>query len=155
MSLLRQWIETTYPTVAPRILPPQWRRSKRKTPTRLLTVLTPDFQGNTDAVDGLVAAGITVFAQNVETVERLTHTVRDPKAGYTQTLQILNYCKQAHPQILTKTSLMLGLGETEDEILACMQDIRNHGVDILTLGQYLRPTKQHLPVARYVTPRRI
>lgn len=125
---------------------------KMTSPETDVEVLTPDFDGNTAAVDLLVKAGITVFAQNVETVERLTHVVRDPKAGYQQTLSLLQYCKQAHPNILTKTSLMLGFGETEAEVLQCMQDIRDHGVDILTLGQYLRPTRNHLPVVRYIPP---
>lgn len=125
---------------------------KAACPETDVEVLTPDFDGNTAAVDLLVKAGITVFAQNVETVDRLTHVVRDPKAGYQQTLDLLHYCKQAHPKILTKTSLMLGFGETEAEVLECMQDIRSHGVDILTLGQYLRPTRNHLPVVRYIPP---
>lgn len=117
-----------------------------------IEVLTPDFHGDTDAIDLLVGAGINVFAQNLETVARLTHKVRDPKAGYQQTLDLLNYCKITHPQVLTKTSLMLGLGETEEEIVNCLQDLRAHHVDIVTLGQYLRPTKNHLPVARYIPP---
>lgn len=125
---------------------------KAASPETAVEVLTPDFNGNTTAVDMLVDAGIDVFAQNVETVERLTHVVRDPKAGYQQTLDLLNYCKQAHPKVLTKSSLMLGLGETSDEIIECMQDIRHNNVDILTLGQYLRPTRNHLPVDRYVSP---
>jgi lipoic acid synthetase len=125
---------------------------KAKTPQTAIEVLTPDFQGETSAVDTLVAAGITVFAQNVETVKRLTHFVRDPKAGYEQTLNLLKYCKTTHPHILTKTSLMLGLGETEAELLECLQDLRDHRVDIVTLGQYLRPTLNHLPIDRYVTP---
>lgn len=115
-------------------------------------VLTPDFQGDTSAVDILVNAKIDVFAQNVETVERLTHTVRDPKAGYQQTLDLLEYCKKTYPHVLTKTSLMLGLGETDDEIFQTLKEMREHGVDIVTLGQYLRPTLNHLPVARYVSP---
>jgi lipoic acid synthetase len=125
---------------------------KNSNPETAVEVLTPDFNGETSAVDLLVAAGIDVFAQNVETVERLTHVVRDRKAGYQQTLDLLQYCKKTFPKVLTKTSLMLGLGETSEEIVECMQAIRDHGVDILTLGQYLRPTKNHLPVKRYVTP---
>lgn len=125
---------------------------KQESPETAVEVLTPDFNGETSAVDLLVQAGIDVFAQNVETVERLTHPVRDHKAGYQQTLDLLKYSKQQHPKILTKTSLMLGLGETPEEIIECMQDIRDHNVDILTLGQYLRPTKNHLPVDRYVPP---
>ena len=125
---------------------------KKENPQTAVEVLTPDFQGNTTAVDLLVAAGIDVFAQNVETVERLTHTVRDPKAGYQQTLDLLKYSKKKYPNVLTKTSLMLGLGETAAEIIACLKDLRTHNVDIVTLGQYLRPTKNHLPVVRYLPP---
>ena len=85
-----------------------------------------------------------MFAQNVETVRRLTHPVRDPRAGYEQTLQVLAHAKRFRPDVLTKTSLMLGLGETDEEIAATMDDIRAAGVDMLTLGQYLRPTANHL-----------
>ena len=125
---------------------------KQLTPQTKVEVLTPDFRGQHTAVDQLVAAGIDVFAQNIETVERLTHVVRDPKAGYQQTLDMLAYAKQAFPTVYTKTSIMLGLGETEQEVLQCMQDCRDHGVDIITLGQYLRPTAHHLPIQRYVPP---
>jgi len=93
-----------------------------------------------------------VFAQNVETVERLTHPVRDPRAGYWKTISLLKYSKLAKPGVITKTSLMLGLGETEEEVLQTMDDLRSVGVDVLTLGQYLRPTVNHLPVIEYVTP---
>ena len=125
---------------------------KRLSPKTKVEVLTPDFRGETSAIHVLVEAGIDVFAQNIETVERLTYEVRDPKAGYQQTLNMLKYSKDTFPSIYTKTSLMLGLGEEREEILKCMQDCRDHGVDILTLGQYLRPTRHHLPIVRYVTP---
>jgi len=103
-------------------------------------------------VETVVDSGLEVFAQNVETVERLTHPVRDPRAGYRQTLDVLAHAKRHRPQVLTKSSLMLGLGETDQEIAACMDDLRAAGVDILTLGQYLRPTVNHLPVQCFVTP---
>jgi len=93
-----------------------------------------------------------VFAQNIETVRRLTHPVRDPRAGYGQTLSVLEHAKRHRPDVLTKSSLMLGLGETDDEIAATLEDLRAAGVDVVTLGQYLRPTLQHLPVERYVSP---
>ena len=125
---------------------------KIQNPQTAVEVLTPDFQGNTNAIDLLVDAGIDVFAQNLETVARLTHQVRDRKAGYQQTLDLLKYCKTTHPKLLTKTSLMLGLGETPEEVVSCLQDIRAQQVDIVTLGQYLRPTKNHLPVVRYIPP---
>jgi len=92
------------------------------------------------------------FAQNIETVLRLTHPVRDPRAGYQQTLQVLQIAKERRPAVLTKSSLMLGLGESEAEIDATLADLRAAGVDIVTLGQYLRPTLNHLPVQRFVTP---
>jgi lipoic acid synthetase len=85
-------------------------------------------------------------------VRRLTHPVRDPRAGYEQTIAVLAHAKQHRPGVLTKTSLMLGLGETDAEILATLDDLRAAGVDILTLGQYLRPTVNHLAVERFVTP---
>lgn len=128
------------------------RAIKQVSPKTKVEALTPDFDGDTTAVDKLIASGLDVFAQNVETVERLTHVVRDPRAGYWQTIDLLRYAKQAAPQMMTKTSLMLGLGETEEELLKCMDDLRAANVDILTLGQYLQPTKNHLPVLEYVTP---
>jgi lipoic acid synthetase len=93
-----------------------------------------------------------VFAQNLETVRRLTHPVRDPRAGYEQTLAVLAAAKRHRPEVLTKSSLMLGLGETDAEIAATLDDLRAAQVDILTLGQYLRPTLNHLAVERFVTP---
>jgi lipoic acid synthetase len=114
--------------------------------------LTPDFQGVLADVETVVDSGIEVFAQNVETVERLTHPVRDPRAGYRQTLDVLAHAKRHRPGLLTKTSLMLGLGETTSELHRTMDELREIGCDILTLGQYLRPTAHHLPVERFVTP---
>lgn len=125
---------------------------KERTPKTKVEALTPDFQGDQKAIAVLLDSGVDVFAQNVETVERLTHPVRDNRAGYQQTLDVLAFAKHYRPDVLTKTSLMLGLGETDEEILQTMRDIRAHQVDILTLGQYLQPTANHLPVARYVTP---
>lgn len=128
------------------------RAIKLRCPNTKIEALTPDFQGDQQAIAVLLDSGIDVFAQNVETVERLTHPVRDNRAGYWQTLNVLAFAKKYQPNILTKTSLMLGLGETDEEIIATMDDLRSQQVDILTLGQYLQPTKNHLPVVRYVTP---
>ena len=128
------------------------RAIKEMSPQTAVEALTPDFQGVFSDVETVVDSGLEVFAQNVETVRRLTHPVRDPRAGYEQTLQVLAHAKRHRPEVLTKTSLMLGLGETDDEILEAMDDMRRHQVDILTLGQYLRPTPHHLPIARFVTP---
>jgi len=125
---------------------------KTRTPEVAVEALTPDFDAVMSDVEKVVDSGLDVFAQNVETVKRLTHRVRDPRAGYEKTLSVLAHAKQHRPDVLTKTSLMLGLGETEEEILETMDDLRAIGVDILTLGQYLRPTPNHLPVERYVTP---
>jgi lipoic acid synthetase len=128
------------------------RAIKRASPRTAVEALTPDFQGVEADVETVVASGIEVFAQNVETVERLTHPVRDPRAGYRQTLDVLAHAKKFRPDVLAKTSLMLGLGESDGEVLETMDDLRAVGCDILTLGQYLRPTPNHLPVERYVTP---
>ena len=128
------------------------RAIKARCPGIKVEALTPDFSGREDAIATVVASGVDVFAQNLETVERLTHVVRDPRAGYGQTLDVLGIAKRIRPDMLTKTSLMLGLGETETEVVQAMDDLRAAGVDILTFGQYLRPTKNHLPVVRYITP---
>ncbi len=126
--------------------------TKALNPETAVEALTPDFLGEKSSVNRLLDSGVDVFAQNVETVERLTHPVRDPRAGYQQTLDVLAHGKAYRPDVITKTSLMLGLGEREDELKACMDDLRSHSVDVLTLGQYLQPTRNHLPVERYVTP---
>jgi lipoic acid synthetase len=128
------------------------RAIKRRTPQVAVEALTPDFQGVMKDVETVMDSGLDVFAQNVETVKRLTHPVRDPRAGYQQTIDVLAHAKKYKPAVLTKTSLMLGLGETDEEIAQCMDDLRAANVDLLTLGQYLRPTMHHLPVQRFVTP---
>jgi len=128
------------------------REIKRLCPDTAVEALTPDFQGVLADVETVVDSGLEVFAQNVETVRRLTHPVRDPRASYEQTLAVLAHAKRHRPGVLTKTSLMLGLGETDAEILETLDDLRAVGVDLLTLGQYLRPTVNHLPVARFVAP---
>jgi len=127
------------------------REVKRLNPNTGVEALTPDFLGLESAIDTLLDSGLDVFAQNVETVQRLTHPVRDPRAGYRQTLDVLAYAAR-NSNVITKTSLMLGLGETDDELLECRDDLRKASVDVLTLGQYLQPTKNHLPVERFVTP---
>jgi len=128
------------------------KQIKKQNPNTAVEALTPDFNGVTEHVELVVDSGLEVFAQNVETVRRLTHPVRDPRAGYQQTIAVLAHAKKHRASVLTKTSLMLGLGERDNEILATMDDLRAANVDILTLGQYLRPTPNHLPVERYVTP---
>ncbi|MDE0037694.1 MAG: lipoyl synthase [Gammaproteobacteria bacterium] len=126
------------------------RAIKARCPETTVEALTPDFQGDAAAVDVVVDSGVDVFAQNLETVQRLTHVARDPRAGYQQTLDVLAHA--ASRGVVTKSSLMLGLGETDAEIRQAMADLRRHGVDLLTLGQYLQPTRNHLRVARWVHP---
>jgi len=128
------------------------RAIKRRNPKTAVEALTPDFQGVLRDVYTVLDSGLDVFAQNVETVHRLTHPVRDPRAGYEQTVGVLRQAKAYRPSVLTKTSLMLGLGETDAEIHQTMRDLRAAAVDILTLGQYLRPTQNHLNIERFVTP---
>ncbi|MFZ9035830.1 MAG: lipoyl synthase [Francisellaceae bacterium] len=125
---------------------------KRLVPGIKVEALTPDFAGDRSAVDKLLATNVDVLAQNIETVERLTHDVRDKRAGYWQTIEFLRYVKQQRPGVLTKSSLMLGLGETKEEVLKTMDDLKGAGVDILTLGQYMQPTRHHLAVSRFVSP---
>ncbi len=120
-------------------------------PTTTIEALTPDFSGDFNAVDTVTSAPLSVFAQNLETVRSLTSLVRDPRAGYEQTLKVLAHAK-SNKKLFTKSSLMLGLGETDDEFTEAMEDLLEHQVDFLTLGQYLRPTQNHLPVARWVHP---
>lgn len=124
----------------------------KKIPKLLVEALTPDFSGDQEAVRTIGRARPDVFANNVETVRRLTPTVRDRRAGYDQTLEVLAQIRREFPEIFTKSSIMLGLGETVAETLETMRDLREVGVDILTLGQYLRPSARHLPVAAWVTP---
>ncbi|MDC0141814.1 lipoyl synthase [Gammaproteobacteria bacterium] len=125
---------------------------KEKAPQVLVEALVPDFLGNKLSIETLLNSQLEVFAQNLETVKRLTKRVRDPRAGYDQTLDVLSYAKEYSPSVITKSSLMLGLGETEQEITSSFLDLRNAGVDVLTLGQYMRPTINHLPVEKWYSP---
>ncbi|CAL9229639.1 unnamed protein product [Arabidopsis halleri] len=125
---------------------------KRHKPDIMIECLTSDFRGDLEAVDTLVHSGLDVFAHNVETVKRLQRLVRDPRAGYEQSMSVLKHAKISKPGMITKTSIMLGLGETDEELKEAMADLRAIDVDILTLGQYLQPTPLHLTVKEYVTP---
>jgi lipoic acid synthetase len=129
-------------------------RRLKAIPALLVEVLTPDFQGDAEAVRTVCRAGPDVFANNVETVRRLTPAVRDARAGYDQTLRVLALARREFPAVVTKSSIMVGLGETEAEVIETMRDLRGAGVEILTLGQYLRPSAWHLPVVEWVTPQR-
>ena len=125
------------------------RAVKRRSPEMVLEVLTGDFKGDTGAVDTVLASAPDVFAHNLETVPRLSRQVR-VQASYARSYAVLAHAKRQGA--ITKTGLMLGLGEDLDEVRQVLRETRDIGVDILTLGQYLRPSRQHLPVARYVTP---
>ena len=125
---------------------------KRKKPELLVEVLASDFQGMLESVETLALSGLDVYAHNMETVERLQKFVRDPRAGYHQSLSTLRHAKEVNSDLYTKTSIMLGLGETEEEIMQTMKDLRAADVDVVTFGQYLRPTEHHLAVVEYVTP---
>ena len=125
---------------------------KELNPDTAVEALTPDFKGQSSSIETIVNCGLEVFAQNIETVERLTHQVRDIRAGYQQTLDVLAESKRINPMVLTKTSIILGLGETDKEIEQTMDELIDNKVDILTIGQYLRPTMNHHPIERWVTP---
>jgi lipoic acid synthetase len=127
------------------------RQLKRRDPALGVEVLIPDFQGNWDALAAVMDAGPDILNHNLESVPRLYTRVR-PKAIYTQSLELLRRAKELAPRIPTKSGLMAGLGETRDELLSVFADLRANNVDVLTVGQYLRPTLRHLPVERHVTP---
>ncbi|UPT72674.1 MAG: lipoyl synthase [Elusimicrobiota bacterium] len=130
------------------------REVKKTCPDMKLEMLLQDFRGHQDLLEQVIDAGPDVVAHNVECVERLTDKVRDAKAGYRQSLDVLAHAKNYAPTKPTKTSLMLGLGETEEELVQAFKDIRAVGVDILTLGQYLRPSgsRHHLMVDKFIHP---
>ena len=135
---------------------------KQRSPNLLVECLTPDFRGDQSLVSIVANSGLDVFAHNIETVERLQRKVRDYRAGYRQSLDVLQGAKDAFTKmrkiddqrapLITKTSLMLGVGETSDDIRKTLHDLRSHDVDVVTFGQYLRPSRRHLSVQRYVTP---
>lgn len=125
---------------------------KANAPDVLVEVLTPDFKGSEEFVARIVNAKPDVFAHNVETVERLQKRVRDPRAGYKQSMDVLAYVKRHDPTRFTKTSLMLGLGETDEEVLQTLRDLRSIDCDVVTFGQYLQPTKTKLKVEEFITP---
>jgi lipoic acid synthetase len=128
------------------------RATRQEHPSTLIEVLIPDFRGRRALVEHVVKARPDVLAHNVETVRRLTPRVRDARAGYDQSLKVLRMAKEIDPSVRTKSSIMLGLGETDEELDATFADLRSVDVDVLTLGQYLRPSTKHLPVEEYVNP---
>jgi len=130
------------------------RRLKELRPDMLVETLVGDFSGHHGPVDVTVDARPDVWAHNIEVVRRLQRTIRDVRCGYEQSLGVLRRAKQRAPDMVTKSSIMVGVGETDDEVLETMHDLRAAGVDVVTVGQYLRPTPKHAPVERYVEPER-
>ncbi len=125
---------------------------KQKNPEMLVEVLIPDFRGEEKLIQTIIDSKPDVIAHNIETIERLQKQVRDLRAGYEQSLFVLNYVKEKAPHIITKSSIMLGLGETEDEVRETMLDLRKNNVDVVTLGQYLKPQNKYLKIFEYVHP---
>ena len=125
---------------------------KSKAPTMLVEALTGDYAGDLEMVAKVARSGLDVYAHNVETVEELTPMVRDRRAKFRQSLSVLKHAKVAKEGLITKTSIMLGLGETEEQLWATLKELRKADVDVVTFGQYMRPTKRHMPVHTYVTP---
>lgn len=128
------------------------RSTQRACPEMLIEMLMPDFQGKTELVQQVINARPAVLAHNLETVRSLTDRVRDSRASYDQSLDVLRYLKQQCPDGYTKSSLMLGVGESRTETLQAMKDLRDVGVDFLTIGQYLQPSKKHLKVEKFMHP---
>lgn len=125
---------------------------KQRAPTMLVEALTGDFAGDLDQVELVARSGLDVYAHNVETTEALTPMVRDRRATFRNSLAVLKAAKAAKPELITKTSIMLGLGETEEQLWATLKELRTVDVDVVTFGQYMRPTKRHMKVEEYVTP---
>jgi lipoic acid synthetase len=130
------------------------RRLKELRPDMLIETLVGDFGGHHGPVDVTVDARPDVWAHNIEVVHRLQRTIRDKRCSYEQSLDVLRHAKERAPGLITKSSIMVGIGETDDEVIETMRDLRGAGVDIVTVGQYLRPTPKHAPVDRYVEPER-
>ncbi len=130
------------------------RRLKSHQPDLLIETLVGDFRGRLGDVDDVLASQPDVFAHNVEVTRRLTPIIRDSRCAYDLSLRVLSHAKEQAPERLVKSSIMVGVGETDDEVIETMEDLRAAGVDVVTLGQYLRPTPKHAPVARWVSPER-
>lgn len=128
------------------------REIKKRNSTIFVECLTPDFRGDRTCVETIIESGLDVYAHNMETVRELQRFARDHRANYDQSLSVLEHAKKYKPSLVTKTSMMLGLGETDEQVLQTMKDLRSVEVDCLTLGQYMQPTKRHIKVREYVTP---
>lgn len=125
---------------------------KQKAPQILVEVLAGDFRGDLESAAILAKSGLDVYAHNIETVEDLTPHVRDRRATFRQSLSVLKAAKEAKPSLVTKTSMMLGLGETDEQIIKTLKELREIKCDVVTFGQYMRPTKRHMKVVEYITP---
>uniref|UniRef100_A0A8C0CLW1 lipoyl synthase n=1 Tax=Balaenoptera musculus TaxID=9771 RepID=A0A8C0CLW1_BALMU len=128
------------------------RQKGERNPKILVECLTPDFRGDLKAIEKVALSGLDVYAHNVETVPELQRKVRDPRANFDQSLRVLKHAKEVRPDVISKTSIMLGLGENDEQVYAMMKVLREADVDCLTLGQYMQPTKRHLKVEEYITP---
>ncbi|KDP24175.1 hypothetical protein JCGZ_25832 [Jatropha curcas] len=129
------------------------QKLKALKPNMLIEALVPDFRGDSGCVEKVAKSGLDVFAHNIETVEELQRVVRDHRANFRQSLDVLMMAKDHAPSgTLTKTSIMLGCGETPEQVVKTMEKVRAAGVDVMTFGQYMRPTKRHMPVSEYITP---
>lgn len=128
------------------------QKIKQKAPQILVEVLGGDFRGDLSMAEILADSGLDVYAHNLETVEALTPHIRDRRATYRQSLAVLERAKQTNSSLITKTSLMLGFGETDDQVLQTLRDLREIGCDVVTFGQYMRPTKRHMKVVEYIKP---
>ncbi|KAL3615208.1 sphingosine N-acyltransferase subunit lip1 [Castilleja foliolosa] len=129
------------------------QKLKMLKPDILIEALVPDFRGDSGCVEKVAKSGLDVLAHNIETVEELQNVVRDHRANFKQSLDVLMMAKDyAPPGTLTKTSIMLGCGETPDQVVKTMEKVRAAGVDVMTFGQYMRPSKRHMPVSEYITP---
>nr|KAF6500678.1 lipoic acid synthetase [Molossus molossus] len=128
------------------------RHKGERNPKILVECLTPDFRGDLKAIEKVTLSGLDVYAHNIETVPELQRKVRDPRANFDQSLRVLKHAKEVRPDVISKTSIMLGLGEVDEQVYATMKALREADVDCLTLGQYMQPTKRHLKVEEYITP---
>lgn len=125
---------------------------KKQYPEIIIEVLIPDFKGDINSLKKIVDAKPEVIAHNIETVERLQKKIRDPRANYKQSLSVLENVKKLNPKIYTKSAIMVGIGETDDEIIQSMKDLKGVGCQLLTIGQYLRPSSWHIPINNFISP---
>jgi lipoic acid synthetase len=128
------------------------RAVKRRSPDTIIEVLIPDFRLDISCLESIIESGPEVLGHNIESVERLSPDVRDRRASYAQSLSVLRRIKEIRKDVYTKSAIMLGMGESEEEVLQALLDLRESGVDFLAMGQYLRPSQRHLEVKEYISP---